>query len=197
MKLVNIYALDTDISKASWFLYEMLRNRDPAANISHRKMPTFLKHTRFINSKPYAAWYIIESVDFWVGNCYLTRRNEIGIFLTPEARGGGIGIWAVRELMQLHGKRRYLANIAPTNPGSIDFFEGLGFKLIQHTYESETKMTDSTYSDIERDMKMEGVIDRVEKLLREVDESDWSYPPTTIAVPIEDLRELLELAAGR
>lgn len=137
MKLINIYALGEDSSKVAVFLYEMLRHRDPLANISHREMPTFEQHSRFIGSMPYAAWYIIEAGDSWVGQIYLTRQNEIGIHLCPQHRGRGVGEWAVHNVMARHGKHRYLANIAPTNPGSQDFFKRLGFRLIQYTYELE------------------------------------------------------------
>lgn len=138
MKLINIYSLGEDHGKVAVFLYEMLRTRDPAVNISHRKMPTFNQHLQFIRSAPYAAWYIISDNESWVGNCYLTRQNEIGIHLVPDAQRNGIGKLVVREMMARHGNHRYLANISPNNPGSIDFFKGLGFKLIQYTFELDT-----------------------------------------------------------
>lgn len=137
MKLINIYSISRD--EVLEFLFVMLRERDPAVNISHREMPTFQEHAAFVGSMPYAAWYIIAGDDgVWVGNCYLSRQNEIGMFLNSRGRGQGIGREAVREIMKRHGPQRYLANIAPGNIGSQVFFEGLGFKLIQHTYEMET-----------------------------------------------------------
>ena len=36
------------------FLFELLAQRDPRANISHREMPTYQRHIRFVKSKPYA-----------------------------------------------------------------------------------------------------------------------------------------------
>ncbi len=35
------------------FLYELLENRDSRANISHKKMPTYRQHVKFVKSKPY------------------------------------------------------------------------------------------------------------------------------------------------
>ena len=35
------------------FLYELLSERDPVANISHKQMPTYDEHIRFVTSKPY------------------------------------------------------------------------------------------------------------------------------------------------
>ena len=42
------------------FLYELLKTKDPIANISHKKMPSYDEHVNFILSNPYAIWYIIE-----------------------------------------------------------------------------------------------------------------------------------------
>ena len=41
------------------FLFNLLEERDSTANISHKKMPTYNSHIKFIKSKPYSKWYII------------------------------------------------------------------------------------------------------------------------------------------
>ena len=41
------------------FLFELLKERDPKANISHKKMPSYATHVKFIKSKPYTKWYVI------------------------------------------------------------------------------------------------------------------------------------------
>src|SRR5215467_807960 len=119
------------------FLWAMLETRDPKVNISHKRMPTLDEHAKFVLNHPYRCWYIILQNGKWVGNIYLTKENEIGINLVPEARGLGIGTQAVRQLMSKKGPGRYLANISPGNVDSQLFFEFLGFKLIQYTYEME------------------------------------------------------------
>ena len=35
------------------FLFDLLEERDSTANISHKKMPTYNSHIKFIKSKPY------------------------------------------------------------------------------------------------------------------------------------------------
>lgn len=114
------------------FLYDLLADRDPVVSISHRTMPTFDEHLAFIRSMPYAVWYII-----WpqIGSIYLTHRDEVGIHIRRDKQGLGIGQNAVKELMLLNPRPRYLANIAPGNAGSLRFFERLGFTCIQHTLE--------------------------------------------------------------
>ena len=119
------------------FLYELLKQRDPRANISHKRMPSFKQHESFIQSKPYSKWYIIQSSNDDIGSIYLSKNNEIGIFLIKKNQSKGIGFNALKLLMEKNPKIRYLANVNPKNKKSIEFFKKNGFKLIQHTYELE------------------------------------------------------------
>jgi RimJ/RimL family protein N-acetyltransferase len=87
-----------------------------------------------------------DEPDKIVGAVYMTKPpkpsvagNEIGIFILRECQGHGYGPRAIKLLMEKHGNIRYLANIAPTNEISIKMFEGLGFKLVQHTYSLEAE----------------------------------------------------------
>jgi RimJ/RimL family protein N-acetyltransferase len=137
MQLLDVYSPNTDHRDAVRFLYEMLRDRDPAVNISHREMPSFEQHKTFVESKPYAAWYIIANGADWVGQIYLTHFSEIGVHVLPSVRGCSFGSEAVQELMRLHGPRRYLANVSNFNTKSQEFFKKIGFQLIQFTYEFE------------------------------------------------------------
>ena len=119
------------------FLYELLKQRDPKANISHKRMPSFKQHESFIQSKPYSKWYIIQSSNDDIGSIYLSKNNEIGIFLIGKNQNKGVGCKALKLLIEKNPKIRYLANVNPNNKKSIDFFKKNGFKLIQHTYELE------------------------------------------------------------
>lgn len=119
------------------FLYELLKERDSRANISHKKMPNFAQHVKFVLSKPYTKWYVIVECKKNVGSVYLTKDNEIGIFLKKDLQGKGIGMNVLKLLMEKNPRARYLANINPKNKKSIQFFKNNGFKLIQHTYELE------------------------------------------------------------
>lgn len=130
------------VSKGDYkFLYELLSERDEHTNISHKKMPTFSQHVRFVESKPYSKWYIIIFDNQKIGSIYITQNNEIGIFLKKGFHGIGIGKKALRLLMEIKPKERYLANINPRNKRSIDFFKKNGFNLIQYTYELRIKKT--------------------------------------------------------
>lgn len=155
--LANAYT----IPDAVRVLYELLLERDPSTNISHRKMPSWREHQQFAESKPYRKWYLIQSIDQevisitdgpggnryrirqFVGACYLTRQNEIGIFLFKAHQGKGYAVEAVNLLITKHkplkaipGKRtgRFIANINPANERSKRLFQKLGFVHIQETF---------------------------------------------------------------
>ena len=129
MKLTNIYGRP-DRARV---LYRLLGERKPDECISHSAMPSFEEHTRFIESRPYEGWFFIENGET-VGAAYLSKQNEIGVFVFEAHRGKGYGKWAIEVIMANHGKRRYLANINPQNTKSAALFKSLGFYLIQNTY---------------------------------------------------------------
>jgi len=117
------------------FLYNLLEERKPVTYISHKKMPTYEEHVNFVKSSPYSKWYIIEVDEERAGSIYLTKQNEIGIFLNEGLQEKGIGSNALNLLIGKNPDLRYLANINPENKKSIEFFKKLGFTLIQYTYE--------------------------------------------------------------
>ena len=116
------------------FLYNLLEERKPVTYISHKKMPTYEEHVNFVKSSPYSKWYIIEVDGERAGSIYLTKQNEIGIFLNEGLQEKGIGSNALNVLIGKNPDLRYLANINPENKKSIKFFKKLGFTLIQYTY---------------------------------------------------------------
>jgi len=131
IKLRSVYLED----EAPRLLYRLLEERNDEINISHRSMPTWRAHLAFIRSKPYSAWYLVKAGREFVGAIYLSKTNEIGIFVLREHQGKGLGKKAIQALMKRHPRKRFLANINPRNTNSIGMFEGMGFRHIQNTYE--------------------------------------------------------------
>lgn len=116
-------------------LYDLLLEREDYMNISHKKMPTFTEHEAFIESDPYFQWFLIKSaINIYVGSIYLTSSREVGLFIFKRHQSEGYGKAALVELKKRVGGK-LLANINPANQKSIRFFEKLGARLIQHTYE--------------------------------------------------------------
>ena len=93
----------------------LLKERDPSTNISHKKMPTYDEHVKFVQSKPYSKWYIIFKSKQKVGSIYLSKNNEIGIFLSKKFQGKNIGDFALNDLIKKNPGERFLANVNPKN----------------------------------------------------------------------------------
>ena len=116
------------------FLYELLKQREGRVNISHRSIPTLTEQRDYIENHSYQSWDIIWVENNRVGNIYLTQRDEIGIFIDNKFQVRGYGSQALKQFMEKNGKKRYLANINPTNYKSIQFFGKHGFIHFQNTY---------------------------------------------------------------
>ena len=82
------------------FLYELLKNKDPSTNISHKKMPTYAQHIKFIESKPYSKWYVIKFNNKKIGSVYLSKQNEVGIFIKKNMHSQKLGTSVLNILMK-------------------------------------------------------------------------------------------------
>ena len=117
------------------FLYEILKTRNSLANISHKELPTYDEHVKFVMKRPYAKWYIIKFKNNRVGSTYISLQDEMGIFIKKDFQRKGIGKKAIKLLMKKNPRSRYLANVAPNNKKHQEFFKKLGFNGLQYTYE--------------------------------------------------------------
>ena len=120
-------------------LYALLKERKPSMNINHKRLPSFQVHRAFVRKKPYAGWYFIRDGEKIAGSVLLDDRagsNEIGVFIFKKFRRKGYATKAVKLLMHKFKKAKsFTCFISPKNRRSIVFFEGMGFKHIQNTYE--------------------------------------------------------------
>ena len=113
------------------FLYDLLKNKDPNANISHKKMPSYDEHVKFVMSKPYTNWYIIEYDKKNVGAIYLSKHDEIGISISNDYEYDQIVKPALKLLMKLNQRKRYLANTSPKDVRSQEFLLKNGLPLFE------------------------------------------------------------------
>ena len=125
------------VSSYEKILFQLLLERKPNECISHRQMPTYANHIKFVRSRPYAEWFMIQSVKTAeiVGAVYITHQNEIGIGILKQYRGKGYAKEAISKIIAQFHNRRLLANINPYNAASICLFRHFGFVHIQNTYE--------------------------------------------------------------
>ena len=126
------------------FLYELLLERKLYVNISHKKNPTYVKHVKFVMSKPYSKWYIIYYGKQKIGSIYLTKQDEVGIHFKEPVKSTLqprklLWLQVLKMMMKKNPRNRYLVNINPSNTRMKTFLKNAGFKLIQHTYEMSKK----------------------------------------------------------
>ena len=117
------------------FLYELLKTKDPIANISHKKMPSYDEHVNFILSNPYAIWYIIEYEGKKIGSVYLSKHDEIGISLIDNSLYDKIGKSIIKLLIKNNPRKHYLAKVSPRNKKLQNFFVNNDFTGLEYTYE--------------------------------------------------------------
>ena len=117
------------------FLHELLKKKDPNASISHKKMPSYDEHVEFVMSKPYTNWYIIEYDKKNVGTIYLSKQDEIGISINNDYEYDQIVKTALKLLMKLNPRKRYLANVSPNDVRSQEFLLKNGFTGLENIYE--------------------------------------------------------------
>jgi len=129
MKLTLRAVIDADFL----FLYELLRQRLPCENISHKEMPTYDEHLAFWKLMPYRYSYIVLSENDSVGMVYVTMNNEVGIHFVENINEYKQVIDLLREET---GITKMFFNVAPTHyqlRHTLD--REIGAKLIQYTYE--------------------------------------------------------------
>ena len=117
------------------FLYEMLKERKPEENISHREIPSLKQHLSFVSSKPYSKWYIILHKKEKAGTIYLSKRDEIGIHIKNNCKNFGIDKDVIKIIMNKNPRKKYFANISIKNKKLMKFFELQKFCKVQITYE--------------------------------------------------------------
>ena len=133
--MTNIKLCIKPVTKSDFrFLYDLLSYRKPTENISHKKMPTYRLHEKFIKSKPYSKWYVIVFNNQKIGSVYLSKMNEIGIHLKDKKYEGQFGE-IISIIKKKNPRLRYLVNINPNNNALRKTIKKNNFKLIQHTYE--------------------------------------------------------------
>ena len=122
------------------FLYELLSERKPSENISHKKNPTYVKHVKFVMSRPYSKWYIIYYMKEKIGSIYLTKQDEIGVRFKEQNITDKTRSDVLKMVMTKNPRNRYLININPRNRKMQNFIKNNGFKLIQYTFELSDKI---------------------------------------------------------
>jgi len=111
------------------FLYEMLKERDSRINVSHKELPTFQQHKKFVKSKPCDGWYIIMAQEKKVGHIQIYNDDRIGWFIKNEYKRLGFVIPAFEKLKKIHPREKYLGKVNPDNLEAQNLLIKLNFVL--------------------------------------------------------------------
>ena len=132
MKEINLRLRTIDKSDLR-FLFNLLKERDPKANISHKKMPTYDEHVKFVLSKPYSKWYIIFERNKKIGSVYLTKADELGLHLKKEYFRESLLKEILESLMKSEPNKRFVFNVSPRNKKFMKFLQKNGYVISQQT----------------------------------------------------------------
>jgi len=114
------------------FLYELLANRDPNENISHKTMPTWEEHVKFNNNKPYYIDRIIYLNDKPLGRLYVTSTSRIGIRIKNRSFKKII----IEEILKTYNPCKHFINVSPKDKVFKKILKKYKYKKIQETYEN-------------------------------------------------------------
>ena len=73
---ISFKKIDINDSK---ILFNLLKKRDHS--ISHKSIPEYETHKRFIELKPYRYWFLVYENDKPIGSFYIQNDNSIGLNL--------------------------------------------------------------------------------------------------------------------
>lgn len=112
------------------FLYKMLEERDETVHVTHKEMPSYEMHKKFVlETNPYDGWYIILLESKKVGNIWIEDNNDIGWFIKNEFQNLGIPIKAFELLKKLHKRDFYIGKNNPKNIRACTLLEKMGFTI--------------------------------------------------------------------
>lgn len=135
--MIQIQSVYTKKVEAYGVLYAMLMQRldEENTNISHKKMPTWDEHCKFVDSKPHKDWFLVfNKNEELIGQFYITKKKEIGIYVIKRYRRVDYGNQIMHLILKREKGSELFANINPENEASIAFFKKHGFVHIQNTY---------------------------------------------------------------
>lgn len=123
-------------------LFELLKHR--ATGISHREMPSFSDHVKFVKNHPYRFWYIVELSKSPIGSLYFSFENSIGISI-PNGDSSLIAS-VLKRATSLHKPLAAIRSVRPSNfyvnshpfdHRLIRALESMDWKLLQLSYTSD------------------------------------------------------------
>ena len=120
-------------------LFKFLRERE--FNISHKNLPTYQNHLKFIKNNPYRKWFLISHKKNFIGSIYILYDNGIGLDINSKYYDLIDNIMKIifsniAPLKAIPSIRmdRFHMNINPSNKALKDIIGKQGAVLQQQTF---------------------------------------------------------------
>jgi hypothetical protein len=123
-------------------LYSLIKSRKH--NISNQILPSLTKHSEFVKSHPYRAWYLLRLNKDYLGTVYLLKNNSIGF--TSNKQNEWILTQSLNFILEKYEPLKeikalrppyFFMNIPITNKKLIEHMNKSGAIQIQLTYNLE------------------------------------------------------------
>lgn len=123
------------------FIYNLIKNfLKTSLSVTFLKMPSYNEFEKKYFCNDFKRYVITNELNKKVGFVVITKDDEIGYFLDSKFQGLGIGVKAVKKLMDLNPRERYFATIHIKNKSSIKLIKKLGFIPKATIYEKIKKI---------------------------------------------------------
>lgn len=122
-----------------YFIYQLIKEFfKKNLNVTYLKMESFDEFTKRLSMPNDKNYIIKDQTNEKLGFVHIMANNEIGYFIVPKFQNKGIGIEAVRLLLDLNPREIYFATIHNDNISSIKLVEKLGFQPKGTIYEKRS-----------------------------------------------------------
>ncbi len=120
-------------------LFEILKKR--THTISHKSLPTFQEHKKFVLNHPYRVWFIVKNKYDDIGTVYILKNNSIGINLFKEKTTATP--WIIKKILSKYKPLKEIKsvraaefdfNVSPGDADYISILKKMGARLAQSTY---------------------------------------------------------------
>ena len=120
-------------------LYELLKKRKYL--ISHKDLPIYKIHKKFVEKNPYRFWYLISLEESYIGSFYIKYDNSVGINVTLQNKEILISILSFLKDNHYPNKVAaslippyFYVNVASDNIELQNLFERLDARALQVSY---------------------------------------------------------------
>ena len=137
--MIELIKVNVDNINHIRLLYVLLSKRK--YNISHKKLPSFLEHKKFVINSPYRVWYLIKNVNSFIGSTYISKENIIAINAFEIDNDHYVKI--LKTLLNNHEPLKpiksvrnsnFIINVNPNNKVLLECMNRIGMEQIQTSF---------------------------------------------------------------